>query len=208
MTAASVAVAVAIVLVPELVPVVVPEPTPPPANDVQPAEIEEPYPEQEVPTLDLLRARGRYTLPIPNSGHLRRDERRAGALAIYPDVDRPKVRGDCADASRPCPFVSCRYHLYLDVNEETGSIKFNFPQLEPWELKETCALDVADRDGITLEKVAELLALTRERVRQIEALALDRAGRRNPDAAKHLDGAVISTSHGLGQSPFMSGEGQ
>ena len=35
-------------------------------------------------------------------------------------------------------------------------------------MTETCALDVADRGGITLEDVGILLNLTRERIRQVE----------------------------------------
>jgi DNA-directed RNA polymerase sigma subunit (sigma70/sigma32) len=62
--------------------------------------------------------------------------------------------------------------LYLDVNEETGSIKLNFPDKEVYELEETCALDVAERGGITLEDVGILMNLTRERIRQVEALGL------------------------------------
>lgn len=44
----------------------------------------------------------------------------------------------------------------------------NFPDLEVWEMTETCALDVADRGGITLEDVGNILNLTRERIRQVE----------------------------------------
>jgi len=73
---------------------------------------------------------------------------------------------------RPCVRVSCRHHLYLDVNPETGSIKINFPDLEPWEMRETCALDVAERGGITLEEVGEIMNLTRERIRQVEVRGL------------------------------------
>ena len=54
------------------------------------------------------------------------------------------------------------------LNPETGSIKFNFPDKEVWELDETCVLDVADRGGVTLEEVGAILNLTRERIRQIE----------------------------------------
>jgi hypothetical protein len=36
----------------------------------------------------------------------------------------------------------------------------------------TCTLDVADQGGVTLEQVGDLLHITRERVRQIETLAL------------------------------------
>jgi hypothetical protein len=87
---------------------------------------------------------------------------------------RPKHRGHCVTGPRPCPWVSCKFHLYLDVNPETGSIKLNFPDLEVWEMPQTCALDVADRGGITLEEVGEILNLTRERIRQVEVLGLEK----------------------------------
>lgn len=95
----------------------------------------------------------------------------------YPDgVERPKTRGECCDGPRPCPFVSCKFHLYLDVSEKTGAIKLNFPDLEPDGLVESCALDVADREGTTLEAVGEIMNLTRERVRQVEEKALRKVG--------------------------------
>ena len=44
----------------------------------------------------------------------------------YPDwIERPKTRADCVDGPRPCPYISCAHHLYLDVNNESGAIKFN-----------------------------------------------------------------------------------
>ena len=113
---------------------------------------------------------------------LTKEEIRLGAL-LYPpeDVDRPKVREECATGMRPCPFVSCKHHLYLDVNPETGSIKLNFPDLEVWEMKETCSLDVADRGGVTLEEVGEILNLTRERIRQVEVRGLLKLKMAAPD---------------------------
>ncbi len=90
------------------------------------------------------------------------------------DEDRPEYRSECRMGERPCPYVSCKYHLYLDVNPRTGSIKLNFPGLEVWELTETCSLDVADRGGITLEEVGEVLNLTRERIRQVESKGLEK----------------------------------
>jgi DNA-directed RNA polymerase sigma subunit (sigma70/sigma32) len=59
------------------------------------------------------------------------------------------------------------------VNEATGAITINFPDREPWELEETCALDVAERGGETLERIGELINLTRERVRQLEVIGSD-----------------------------------
>lgn len=93
---------------------------------------------------------------------------------LYPETDywKPTTRADCVDMERPCPFVSCKYHLYIDVHPVRGSIKINFPDLEVWEMTETCTLDIADRGGITLEEVGEIMNLTRERVRQLETAGL------------------------------------
>lgn len=92
----------------------------------------------------------------------------------YPhDVERPVTRDDCRDPTmRPCPFVSCKHHLYLDVNPSTGSIKINFPDVEVENMRNSCALDIAERGGITLEDVGEVMNLTRERIRQIETRGL------------------------------------
>jgi hypothetical protein len=87
---------------------------------------------------------------------------------------RPKTRCECVASARPCVFVSCKYNLYLDVNPETGSIKLNFPDKELWELEYTCALDVAEKGGITLEEVGEIMNLTRERIRQVETRGLEK----------------------------------
>lgn len=88
------------------------------------------------------------------------------------DALRPRTRAECRGGPRPCLFVSCRFHLYLDVNELTGSIKLNFPHLEPWELLESCALDLAERGGLTHEQIGTLLNVTRERARQVEESGL------------------------------------
>jgi hypothetical protein len=87
---------------------------------------------------------------------------------------RPKTRSECAEGPRPCPHVSCRHHLYLDVSPKTGAIKLNFPDLEVWEMSISCALDVADDGATTLEDVGAILNLTRERIRQLELKALTR----------------------------------
>ena len=123
-----------------------------------------------------VRRRRRRTRPRSKTiamKRLTREELRQGAL-MYPPVDipRPTSRAECREEMRPCPWVACKHHLYLDINPETGSIKINVPDLEPWELKHTCALDVAERGGITLEEVGEIMNLTRERIRQVEVRGL------------------------------------
>lgn len=93
---------------------------------------------------------------------------------LYPETDyyKPRTREACVDGPRPCPYVSCKHHLYIDVSPRTGAIKLNFPDLEVWEMGESCALDVADRGGTTLEDVGAIMNLTRERIRQVEVKAL------------------------------------
>ena len=113
---------------------------------------------------------------------LTRDEKRLSQELVYPsDVERPQTRHECAQMARPCPFVSCAHHLYLDVNPESGAIKLNFPHLDVWEMAETCSLDVADRGGITLEEVGAILNLTRERIRQVEVRGLLKLKMAAPD---------------------------
>ncbi len=113
------------------------------------------------------RARART---IANRRLTREEVRRKEELKDF-HYEKPRTRAECRHGLRPCPFVSCRYHLYLDV-KENGSIKINFPDLEVWQMEETCALDVAERGAITLEEIGEIMNLTRERVRQLEVNAL------------------------------------
>jgi len=93
---------------------------------------------------------------------------------LYPETgyEKPRTREDCVDGPRPCPFVACKHHLFIDVSPRTGAIKLNFPDLEVWDMGESCALDVADRGGTTLEDVGAIMNLTRERIRQVEVKAL------------------------------------
>jgi hypothetical protein len=95
---------------------------------------------------------------------------------LYPETDywKPRTREECTEGPRPCPFVSCKHHLFIDVSPRTGAIKLNFPDLEVWDMGESCALDVADRGGTTLEDVGAIMNLTRERIRQVEVKALAR----------------------------------
>jgi hypothetical protein len=95
-------------------------------------------------------------------------------LSLYRPAEywRPSTRGECREGVRPCPFVGCRHHLYLEVSKG-GGLRLNFPELEPHELTESCSLDVAERgEELILDAVGETLDVNGEMVRQIEVKGL------------------------------------
>lgn len=79
----------------------------------------------------------------------------------------PTTRGQCCDGQRPCPFFSCRYHIWPDIKLRAGCLP-----------EQSCALDVADEGSHTLEQIGDIYGLTRERVRQILAAATTKLLRR------------------------------
>ena len=154
-------------------------------------------------TADRIRARA----PMTPSGRTRsatvpvrapRRELRFTSLALVvvddSDIPRPRTRGDCEGGYRPCPWISCSQHLFIDVNPDNGSIKLNHPGLEPWELAETCALDLADRGGATLEEVGRLVGVTRERIRQCEVKIVAKLRDRLPGIAEPDSPGPATTS--------------
>ena len=105
---------------------------------------------------------------------LRRWRRQTHSLTeSAPSHRRPATRGECRHGPRPCPYVGCRHHLYLEV-KPTGALTVIWPHLQPWEIPESCALDVAERDSHTLDEIGEVLNLSWERIRKIDAQALIR----------------------------------
>ena len=105
---------------------------------------------------------GKWKVPVAaiamvaqNKGSRTQIPRNAVAPTPCVPPGRPKTRGECVDAPRPCTWESCRYHLG-DGNSAAA----------------TCCLDVADRGGATLDEIGEILHIEGERVRQIEAHAL------------------------------------
>ncbi len=99
---------------------------------------------------------------------------------------RPATRGDCERIVRPCSYVACKYNLYLDVSYG-GSVKLNFPDIEPDQMEFSCALDVADSGDSTCEFTGFVLNVTRERARQIEIDALLKLKRTPHHLGEHAD---------------------
>jgi hypothetical protein len=108
-------------------------------------------------------------------------------------AERPRLRAECIGGMRPCPWVSCRYHLAVVRVDRNGGMRVfarNLPMnadadlAEAYvdgvadaivEMVESCALDIAERDGGTLEEVGQALGVTRECAGQIESGALGQA---------------------------------
>lgn len=116
-------------------------------------------------------------------GSLKRRSGQLGPLEIedgkaLADVELgpiPSRRADCAGGERPCTYVRCRWHTMVDVAGRGDGIIVNYDVDELLDGRDTCALDVADRGGSTLEEVGNALNVTRERIRQIEVKACIRA---------------------------------
>lgn len=141
-----------------------------------------------IPLVASLRPPESFTDPVPEHRNARPRPQRARTVTrreltkkslretaeLYPEpiTWRPRTRAECFDVPRPCPYVGCRYNMYLDVGKK-GAIKLNFPDLEPWEMPAagSCALDAAAQGPHRLEKVGELMNVVRERIRQIQAKA-------------------------------------
>lgn len=129
--------------------------------------------------------------PIHNLVHLKviveeDQEAKEACSEVGDDMEemRPRVRRDCLpggkNEQRPCPWYSCKYHLGLNINEDTGSMSVR--NLD--EMVHTCDLDVAEiggipgsgrGTGITLEESGEIMDLTRERMRQLEVRGIVKA---------------------------------
>lgn len=123
------------------------------------------------------RPRARTTAPKRLTRELMRSWDPPDADLAAAAAERPL---DCPGRDGPCPWAGCRYHLYLDVNQRTGSIKINFPGIEPEELDDPCSLAIARRGALTLEETGARMNLTRERIRQVEQQGLLKLGRSAP----------------------------
>lgn len=128
-------------------------------------------------------------------------------LDIAHDELRPRTRAECEGGVRPCPWVSCKHHLAIDVlasgsivlqgeRGHRGAIRNrrnrthssfaarvdDFVTLwwDPVRAKHhhTCSLDIAAAAALALDTVGSLMWVTKERVRQIEIQARGRVALR------------------------------
>lgn len=154
--------------------------------------------------------RGPRGVSLGRRGKLTRAEKwdtRANEWGIIADgispAFRPEKFSDCRRG--PCPYVSCKFHLYLDVDPITGAIKINHPGKEPGDLKKPCALRFSRKVKKTGEEtsrrtVAKALNLTSERIRQTEEGAIKKLKvLLDDDPVAHLTGPKLGPAAGGGR---------
>jgi hypothetical protein len=79
------------------------------------------------------------------------------------------TKGSCVDMGDPCPHSTCRYHVHNSAKD---------CQIDRSALtRTTCSLKLAERGGMGLEEIGNVMGITRERVRQIELNALTKLKR-------------------------------
>lgn len=97
-------------------------------------------------------------------------------------VERPRTRADCMDGPRPCPWISCRYHLFDEVAHRILHVpKDGLRDMTDDKLvrvllgmEYTCVLDWAAKGPNTLEEIGRMFGVTRERIRQIQDKGLSK----------------------------------
>lgn len=137
-------------------------------------------------------ARGQELYPpvVERSDGTQRSYEEYLELGLKPSTLVECQRAGMGGPGRPCPFVSCRRHLAV---EDRGAnlyihspVSYDeddpVPSLDIESLPFTCSAEQQKMatgieaydplDGMTLETIGELMGVTRERIRQIEASAL------------------------------------
>ena len=130
-------------------------------------------------------ARGQPQDPPPAPPHAAaeqddRDEAADARGAARRRADVPAGRHPAPDHARGVPRARCARARgsrasTTSISTSTrrpGRSRSTSPTSSRGSCKHTCALDVAERGGITLEEVGEIMNLTRERIRQVEVRGL------------------------------------
>jgi hypothetical protein len=119
--------------------------------------------------------------------------RRSPELVVFRELElpddfdfktgHPMSRDECRGGQRPCPYVECRFHLWLvDAESRPGRrhhrAQGGAPEAEinPVTMT-TCALDISERDDKTLmpfHEIGEVLGVSDERARQLCERAVEK----------------------------------
>lgn len=99
---------------------------------------------------------------------------------------KPKTRGDCVNVQRPCPWVSCKYHLATNV-KPNGTLEYVYHSVSITDITESCALDVAEQGGLSSYDVGKYLNLSGQQIKNIEKEALKKLKKAAESLRKELD---------------------
>lgn len=82
----------------------------------------------------------------------------------------PPTRGDCQAGSRPCPLISCRWHLAWEVRRIkrliTSDAEPDFVAQVISEMKHTCAMDLSESEH-NIAVIGQALGCSHQRIDQI-----------------------------------------
>lgn len=101
-------------------------------------------------------------------------------LPVIPDgweIKRgvPPTRAECENGPRPCPWVNCRYHLWLVEGRDMPGRRYG-SKTPPSELRpaspHTCALDITG--PLSVKEIAERMGCSERRVQQLLKAVLQR----------------------------------
>jgi hypothetical protein len=116
-------------------------------------------------------------------------------------AERPRTVGECEARGLMscCPYVSCEFHLWADVHEESGALRLNFPAVRAHEvnrMRNTCTLGVARQtaevgEEMDWEEVGENLGISRERATQLANKALQELAVK---VSRLTDGRVVTVA--------------
>ncbi len=95
---------------------------------------------------------------------------------------KPETWGGCKaqglGITKPCGYISCGHHLAIDVNENNGAVKYNFPGVDVADMPETCALAAVEKHGIQdMARVGDALGVVREAISQTSKRAIAKIGK-------------------------------
>ena len=109
---------------------------------------------------------------------------------VHPFVPRPGVpasRAECRNGERPCPYVRCKWHLWLVLGSDRPGRRYDGrtppTALRPAWLEDPmppcCTLDIAERaevldDPGSIRELAAAIGLKPSRIHDIIATALDK----------------------------------
>lgn len=98
-------------------------------------------------------------------------------------------RDACRDGPRPCPFVRCKFHLWMVLGYDRQGhrlMREATSTVEPHSAT-TCSLDVSEQER-TAREIGEVMGITQRRVQQIVKAALEKLRAKGVEVRTIMEG--------------------